>query len=177
MCRAPQRTARKARSGRFGLRIFSSLPTTTPSPILNCSSPRWLPSCIPSTCRLLKKPRPSRSSLRALPPSTPLLPTQKPWIVRKILRHRENLIPYHRLQCYHGYSFKPPRVTGTLHVKSGGSGDVDMNVQWCHVMEMKLGNTRLVIGGEVDCVRGASQNFLCCLWNVTSAELGSIKVS
>ncbi|PIL36601.1 hypothetical protein GSI_00290 [Ganoderma sinense ZZ0214-1] len=32
-------------------------------------------------------------------------------------------------------------------------GDVDTNVQWCSVIKTKLGDSRLVIGGEVDCVR------------------------
>lgn len=36
----------------------------------------------------------------------------------------------------------------------GWGGDVDTNVQWCCVVKTKLGGTRMVIGGEVDCVRG-----------------------
>ena len=31
---------------------------------------------------------------------------------------------------------------------------MDTNVQWCSVVKTKLGDTRMVIGGEVDCVRG-----------------------
>ena len=31
---------------------------------------------------------------------------------------------------------------------------MDTNVQWCSVVKTKLGDTRIVIGGEVDCVRG-----------------------
>jgi len=27
-------------------------------------------------------------------------------------------------------------------------------VQWCHVVETKLGSSRLILGGEVDCVKG-----------------------
>ncbi|KAJ9480410.1 Decapping nuclease RAI1 [Pseudozyma hubeiensis] len=36
---------------------------------------------------------------------------------------------------------------------AGWSGDVNTNVQWCQVVKTKLGNNRLVIGGEVDAVQ------------------------
>ena len=55
---------------------------------------------------------------------------------------------------------------------------MNTNVQWCSVVKTKLGNTRLVIGGEVDCVRGASGPpplSSSCLCNVTPTELESIK--
>lgn len=40
---------------------------------------------------------------------------------------------------------------------SGGwGGDVNTNVQWCSVVKTKLDNIRVLCGGEVDCVRGAS---------------------
>jgi RAT1-interacting protein len=62
-----------------------------------------------------------------------------------------------RLQTYYGYAFEswctspePP----TPESKGRWGGDVDTNVQWCSVVKTKLGDTRLVIGGEVDCVRG-----------------------
>ena len=29
---------------------------------------------------------------------------------------------------------------------------MNTNVQWCHIMKTKLGNNRIIIGGEVDCV-------------------------
>ncbi|KAH9920808.1 RAI1-domain-containing protein [Amylocystis lapponica] len=35
----------------------------------------------------------------------------------------------------------------------GLGGDVDTNAQWCGVVKTNLGNTRMVIGGEVGCVR------------------------
>jgi len=35
----------------------------------------------------------------------------------------------------------------------GWGGDVDTNVQWCSVVRTKLGDNRMIIGGEVDCVR------------------------
>ncbi|KAH8074813.1 RAI1-domain-containing protein [Cristinia sonorae] len=64
-----------------------------------------------------------------------------------------------RLQSYYGYSFEsyctsssPNRVNLPGHV-DGWGGDVDTNVQWCSVVKTKLANTRLLIGGEVDCVR------------------------
>ena len=86
--------------------------------------------------------------------------------------NRENLTPHHRLQTYYGYSFESFCTSGTPRAKPGWGGDVDTNIQWCSVVKTKLGNTRLVIGGEVDCVRGASGTFLCPLWDITSAELG-----
>ena len=72
---------------------------------------------------------------------------------------RENLTPHHRLQTYFGYSFESFSTAGTPHAKPGWGGDVDTSIQWCSVVKTKLGNTRLVIGGEVDCVRGASRPF------------------
>jgi len=71
----------------------------------------------------------------------------------KILE-KENMEPYHRQQCYYGYSFESFCTAGSPHAKPGWGGDVDTNVQWCCVVKTKLGDTRLVIGGEVDCVRG-----------------------
>lgn len=83
------------------------------------------------------------------------------------LRPREDMEPRHRLQSYYGYAFEsyctsespirdaaPPNPGDPL----GWGGDVDTNVQWCSVVRTKLGNTRLLIGGEVDCVRGMSSN-------------------
>jgi RAT1-interacting protein len=61
---------------------------------------------------------------------------------------------------YYGYAFESYCTSGN-HVRDtksddpvGWGGDVDTNVQWCSVVRTKLGNTRLLIGGEVDCVRG-----------------------
>ena len=79
---------------------------------------------------------------------------------------REAMTPHHRLQSYYGYAFEsyctssiPDRrevaeQNGQRHAEGWG-GDVDTNVQWCSVVKTKLGNDRLVIGGEVDCVRSA----------------------
>ena len=74
---------------------------------------------------------------------------------------RENLASRQRQQTYYGYSFEswctssrpgiPERILGH---PIGWGGDVDTNVQWCSVIKTKLGENRLVIGGEVDCVRG-----------------------
>ncbi|KAF9643763.1 RAI1-domain-containing protein [Thelephora ganbajun] len=72
------------------------------------------------------------------------------------LLEKENLTPHHRLQTYYGYSFESFCTSGMPHAKTGWGGDVDTNIQWCSVVKTKLGNTRLVIGGEVDCVRGKS---------------------
>ncbi|CDR99530.1 hypothetical protein [Sporisorium scitamineum] len=70
---------------------------------------------------------------------------------------------------YYGYSFEsyctvdteaqtrePFRPTARADTPvpdpAGWSGDVNTNVQWCQVVKTKLGNNRLVIGGEVDAV-------------------------
>ncbi|SNX85379.1 related to Protein RAI1 [Melanopsichium pennsylvanicum] len=42
--------------------------------------------------------------------------------------------------------------TGLVRHPVGWSGDVNTNVQWCQVVKTKLGENRLVIGGEVDAV-------------------------
>ncbi|KAJ6531985.1 RAI1 like PD-XK nuclease-domain-containing protein [Mycena capillaripes] len=86
------------------------------------------------------------------------------------LREKNDIAPRHRLQTYFGYAFEsyctsadppPPGAAGPrVNVPQapgdppGWGGDVDTNVQWCSVVRTKLGETRLVIGGEVDCVRG-----------------------
>jgi RAT1-interacting protein len=70
--------------------------------------------------------------------------------------------PHHRVQSYYGYAFEswctsspPVEPTNLQPDADGWGGDVDTNVQWCSVVKTKLGGTRMVIGGEVDCVRGA----------------------
>lgn len=66
---------------------------------------------------------------------------------------------------YHGYAFEsycttdlpPDRTKGNTAQRSPkgwGDGVVDTNVQWCSVVKTKLGDHRLIFGGEVDCVRG-----------------------
>jgi RAT1-interacting protein len=66
-----------------------------------------------------------------------------------------------RLQSYMGYAFESYCSSSALNpsedrsrLPNGWSGDVDTNVQWCSVVKTKLGDYRLLIGGEVDCVRG-----------------------
>lgn len=69
--------------------------------------------------------------------------------------------PRQRRQTYYGYAFEsyctsstPGRREGTPSDVQGWGGDVNTNVQWCSIVKTKLGNRRIVIGGEVDCVRG-----------------------
>jgi RAT1-interacting protein len=71
------------------------------------------------------------------------------------------MAPHHRQQSYYGYSFESfctsslPNQAETLPGHPPGwSGDVNTNVQWCSVVKTKLASHRLLIGGEVDCVRG-----------------------
>jgi RAT1-interacting protein len=70
-----------------------------------------------------------------------------------------------RSQTYYGYAFEsyctsntPTGATPTGGARRGAppgwGGDVDTNVQWCSVVRTKLGDMRMIIGGEVDCVRG-----------------------
>ena len=79
---------------------------------------------------------------------------------------RNDMEPRHRRMSYYGYAFesyctsetpqrateRPPNVAPDAPFP--WSGDVDTNVQWCSVVKTKLGDTRMVIGGEVDCVEG-----------------------
>ena len=73
------------------------------------------------------------------------------------------MTPRQRLQSYYGYAFEsystssmPDSRQDPNRTSKGWSGDVNTNVQWCSVVKTKLGNSRLLIGGEVDCVRGVS---------------------
>lgn len=76
------------------------------------------------------------------------------------LKEKNDMEPRHRLQTYYGYAFES-YCTSDNHARDtksdepvGWGGNVNTNVQWCSVVRTKLGNTRLLIGGEVDCVRG-----------------------
>lgn len=74
---------------------------------------------------------------------------------------RENMAPHHRLQSYFGYAFEsyctsatPDPMDDPERRPNGWGGNINTNVQWCSVVKTKLGNSRLIIGGEVDCVQG-----------------------
>ncbi|KIO26316.1 hypothetical protein M407DRAFT_24403 [Tulasnella calospora MUT 4182] len=75
------------------------------------------------------------------------------------LQEKENMTPQHRLASYYGYAFEsycttdrplPPDIPPQ---GDGWGGPVDTNVQWCTVVKTKLGNLRIIMGAEVDCVR------------------------
>ncbi|KAF6754568.1 RAI1 like PD-XK nuclease-domain-containing protein [Ephemerocybe angulata] len=76
------------------------------------------------------------------------------------LQEKNDMAPRQRQQTYYGYAFESyctsdaPTRQQQPGVPSGWGGDVNTNVQWCSVVRTKLGDTRIVIGGEVDCVRG-----------------------
>lgn len=83
---------------------------------------------------------------------------------------RQDMNPRQSIQTYYGYAFESyctsdtprrPNPGATLSAPFGWSGDVNNNVQWCSVVRTKLGNARILIGGEVDCVRGMFC-FFCC---------------
>ncbi|KAJ8522655.1 hypothetical protein ONZ45_g789 [Pleurotus djamor] len=84
------------------------------------------------------------------------------------IKSKNDVEPRHRMQMYYGYAFesyctsdssptrpaqRTPSIANMEH-PPGWSGDVNTNVQWCSVVKTKLGDARMVIGGEVDCVRG-----------------------
>ena len=65
--------------------------------------------------------------------------------------------PHQTRQTYHGYAFESfctSEQPDSPRPRDGWGGDVDTNVQWCNVVKTKLGAERVVIGGEVDCIRG-----------------------
>ncbi|KAL5526380.1 RAI1 [Sanghuangporus sanghuang] len=77
------------------------------------------------------------------------------------LKEKENMTPRHRLQSYYGYAFESYCTSSTPDSRhdpeklaNGWSGNVNTNVQWCSIVKTKLGDNRLIIGGEVDCVEG-----------------------
>ena len=66
-----------------------------------------------------------------------------------------------RQSTYMGYAFESyctsaeaDPLKDAARQNNGWSGDVDTNVQWCSVVKTKLGQNRMIIGGEVDCVKG-----------------------
>ncbi|KIK55131.1 hypothetical protein GYMLUDRAFT_48077 [Collybiopsis luxurians FD-317 M1] len=84
------------------------------------------------------------------------------------LKEKNNLKPQQRKMMYHGYAFesycttdtpsasslKQPAISQSRRDPPGWGGDVNTNEQWCSVVRTKLGNTKIIIGGEVDCVQG-----------------------
>ncbi|KAG8953127.1 decapping endonuclease targeting mRNA [Tulasnella sp. 424] len=60
---------------------------------------------------------------------------------------------------YYGYAFESycttdqPLRPNSPPQGDGWGGPVDTNVQWCSVVKTKLGNLRIIMGAEVDCVR------------------------
>lgn len=96
----------------------------------------------------------TQSSMRSRSRSRCLLP------MSELIHPRNNIPPKQRIQMYYGYSFesyctseRPPNREHYGRIPGWG-GDVDTNVQWCCVAKTKLADTRIIIGGEVDCVRG-----------------------
>ena len=62
-----------------------------------------------------------------------------------------------RLMTYYGYAFESYCTRSTPHGGGPGwGGDVNTNVQWCQIVKTKIGDLRLVLGGEVDCVRAGT---------------------
>lgn len=87
-----------------------------------------------------------------------------------------------RSQTYYGYAFEsyctsespPGKVSQSDPISGappGWGGDVDTNVQWCSVVRTKIGETRMIIGGEVDCVRG-NKATLIWFWLISDVRIG-----
>ncbi|KZP23880.1 RAI1-domain-containing protein [Athelia psychrophila] len=104
------------------------------------------------------------------------------------LREKGDMAPQHRLQSYYGYAFEAWSTTAAPPAPNpasaaapvaqdpqdprdppGWGGDVDNHDQWCVVVKTRLGRTRLVLAGEVDCARGA--------YDGTPAALVELKTS
>lgn len=108
-------------------------------------------------------------------------PRSREALLIRPFRHRRNMTPQHRLLSYYGYALESyctsavlphsaePRASGSSNSPPGWSGDVNNNVQWCQIVKTKIGNHRLILGGEVDCVRGRWR-LPCDLCVVTTAE-------
>jgi hypothetical protein len=98
------------------------------------------------------------------------------WLMISVT-YRNNVQPHHLMQMYYGYAFEsyctwPTPTRPPLSMSDpapGWSGDVDTHVQWCNVMRTKLGDIRMVIGGEVDCIKGISIRFLHQLTLLTTS--------
>lgn len=71
------------------------------------------------------------------------------------LKEKDDMKPHQRVQTYYGYAFESWCTASRPDALSGWGGDVDTSIQWCRVVKTKLGDTRIVIGGEVDCVRNS----------------------
>lgn len=66
-----------------------------------------------------------------------------------------------RKEMYYGYAFESYATSAKAphpqaSTSPGWGGDVNTNVQWGNVVKLHLGDTQLLIGGEVDCVQGHS---------------------
>ncbi|PPQ81014.1 hypothetical protein CVT25_014522 [Psilocybe cyanescens] len=80
------------------------------------------------------------------------------------LREKNNMDARQRSQTYYGYAFEsyctsetPPGEASAGNIPGaplGWGGDVDTHIQWCSVVRTKLGDMRMIMGGEVDCVKG-----------------------
>lgn len=72
------------------------------------------------------------------------------------LEEKNAMTPRQRLQSYYGYAFESYCTTPQPDSQGapGWGGDVNTNAQWCSVVKTKLADRRVIIGGEVDCVRG-----------------------
>lgn len=69
---------------------------------------------------------------------------------------RTNMTARQRKQTYYGHAFESYCASETPIRQPGWGGDVNTNIQWCNVVHTKLGDIKMVLGGEVDCVKDDS---------------------
>ena len=74
--------------------------------------------------------------------------------------------------AYYGRSFESYCTSESPDAPTGWAG-VDNNVQWCHIVKTRLGDTRIVLGGEVDCVERAADGSEGVVELKTSAQPGT----
>lgn len=69
-------------------------------------------------------------------------------------RHNKmNMDPKGKRLTYHGYAFEAHATTSSPDGQAEEQFQVpNTNEQWCSVTKTKLGERRIIIGGEVDCV-------------------------
>ena len=77
-----------------------------------------------------------------------------------------------RKQSYVGYAFESYCTTeeGVTPTDAWG-GDVNTNVQWCTVVKTKLGDIRMLIGGEVDCITSRTCGSICAPHSLLQGRL------
>ena len=59
-------------------------------------------------------------------------------------------ILFYNPRCYWGYAFEHPATENSREMDGDGKG-IDAIVEFCSVIETKLGAHRIIMGAEMDC--------------------------